>query len=552
MNLSFVCYDNEQKDLFYKEHEDVNDTIDREESESTAKALHVSNGFLRKKSPDSAIAAKVEPVIEANTQRDKSQYKHLISERDFNDVLQACRPRSRGEHGSGLPKSLTCLIQKFTPHYNAPSSPGRNIAICSDGVETMSPQRVQNSSRNHLGEWGAVSFDNFATKKGIERGHGYQQYYSGSHSSPSSSFASVGSHLLSFQHFGLSHLQASLSLTGGGQSLSSGGGGDTHVAIHKLRHSDSMASEETTDMPTDCQDISDIERIMFEHDENTFSLLPKPQQSTPASMAIPQKPEESGMMRSHSYMLSSFNKGSGGIEAALAAHVEPVSGARQPSGVSENVVIPLPEETVSRPMAVSPLSFGMMPYSLDRRREGLRPNGLRVAPEAITRSALRDFQPLGDRRKSFSVLNQLQSSETGASIPMKSQHHQKSSSSLPRSVSKKPPSRRTHSHHHHSHRHRRKQWVLNPFRQEDEDEVLAKRTHNRRRWSHVFPIGEAEFKRLVYLLVLVATSNFHGSLTFSLLLNPEGMLVLTGSRCANLRYYPSPLTFIHRHESFRI
>ena len=42
---------------------------------------------------------------------------------------------------------------------------------------------------------------------------------------------------------------------------------------------------------------------------------------------------------------------------------------------------------------------------------------------------------------------------------------------------------------------RRKQWVLNPFRQEDEDGVLATRTHNSRRWSHVFPKGEIEFKR---------------------------------------------------------
>ena len=42
---------------------------------------------------------------------------------------------------------------------------------------------------------------------------------------------------------------------------------------------------------------------------------------------------------------------------------------------------------------------------------------------------------------------------------------------------------------------RRKQWVLNPFRQEDEDEVLSKRNHNSRRWSHVFPQGEREFKR---------------------------------------------------------
>lgn len=37
--------------------------------------------------------------------------------------------------------------------------------------------------------------------------------------------------------------------------------------------------------------------------------------------------------------------------------------------------------------------------------------------------------------------------------------------------------------------------AFNPFREEDEDEVLAKKSHNRRRWSHVFPLGEIEFKR---------------------------------------------------------
>lgn len=46
-----------------------------------------------------------------------------------------------------------------------------------------------------------------------------------------------------------------------------------------------------------------------------------------------------------------------------------------------------------------------------------------------------------------------------------------------------------------THHSRRKPWVLNPFRQEDEEELLAKRTHNSRRWSHVFPQGEREFKR---------------------------------------------------------
>jgi hypothetical protein len=37
--------------------------------------------------------------------------------------------------------------------------------------------------------------------------------------------------------------------------------------------------------------------------------------------------------------------------------------------------------------------------------------------------------------------------------------------------------------------------VVNPFRQQDEDDELEKKSHNRRRWSHVFPLGELEFKR---------------------------------------------------------
>lgn len=98
--------------------------------------------------------------------------------------------------------------------------------------------------------------------------------------------------------------------------------------------------------------------------------------------------------------------------------------------------------------------------------------------------------------------------------------------SPPRNHNVSPPKKSSRHHHHHHHRHhgsgtkdrskkkhtrrqlhapmppsvstthpRRKAWVLNPFRQQDEEEVLAKRTHNRRRWSHVFPLGEVEFKR---------------------------------------------------------
>lgn len=41
----------------------------------------------------------------------------------------------------------------------------------------------------------------------------------------------------------------------------------------------------------------------------------------------------------------------------------------------------------------------------------------------------------------------------------------------------------------------RRKKAFNPFREQDEDEVLAKNSHNRRRWSHVFAAGEIEFRR---------------------------------------------------------
>ena len=41
----------------------------------------------------------------------------------------------------------------------------------------------------------------------------------------------------------------------------------------------------------------------------------------------------------------------------------------------------------------------------------------------------------------------------------------------------------------------RRRKAINPFRQQEEDEVLSQKSHNSRRWSHVFPLGEIEFKR---------------------------------------------------------
>lgn len=273
--------------------------------------------------------------------------------------------------------------------------------------------------------------------------------------------------------------------------------------------------------------------------------------------------EGRAMLRSKSALFPALHKG-GGIEAALVQYDGTNTNQRKEhhsvarSSFLDNYVV---NSEVN--LAVSPLGIPGMPYSLDRRSDGLRPSVMRlIAPDAVPRGAAGDgpiFPPL-DKRNSFNPKTSGQSinrlgvrrysqmdkkisaenagkkidHSTPAALQLSKQqtmaggdnggsrHH---SQSPQRVKSKKHPNRKHR--HHHSHRHRRKPWVLNPFRQDDEDAVrklsypssnstslfllpiflskltfcqfnsceVAKRTHNRRRWSHVFPLGEDEFKR---------------------------------------------------------
>lgn len=234
--------------------------------------------------------------------------------------------------------------------------------------------------------------------------------------------------------------------------------------------------------------------------------------------------EGKGILRSQSMFMV------GGIEAALVQY--DVTKNKKEDSVPREASLEASEEAAGQSdLAVSPLGMGM-PYSLDRRNEGLRPSFMRL----VGQDATPGFLPLSDfqRRNSFHRVNQIKIKprDNPYQIKMPGQNtkenrlgdqrnqqdkltendrkhnahqhgtesgvvgnprHNVKATSPQRAKSKKQHGRK--SHHHHSYRHRRKVWALNPFRQEDEDEVLAKRTHNRRRWSHVFPLGEDEFKR---------------------------------------------------------
>lgn len=221
-------------------------------------------------------------------------------------------------------------------------------------------------------------------------------------------------------------------------------------------------------------------------------------------------------------------------------------------------------------MTVSPLSIGM-PFSLDKRNEGLRPSVMRlVAPDAIPRVSRvsNAFQPIDPQRKSFRLIqtntksrdnmnnqnkssgqsakenkiveqgqsakeiklgerrNSIKSKESGSKDSGHNESRQKKtgngaiSDTRHHTHSSSPQRVKSQNlHRYHSYRSRRKPLVLNPFRQEDEERVLLKRTHNRRRWSHVFPLGEDEFKRhagpnwksLCQPAILPMTIDFHPS-----------------------------------------
>lgn len=193
----------------------------------------------------------------------------------------------------------------------------------------------------------------------------------------------------------------------------------------------------------------------------------------------------------------------GGIEAALAEYDDtPNTGAAKP-GIS---VPASSEKRLSTSPIISSIPFT---FSLDRRNEGYNPNYARLGSERIT--AITDgLQPKDFQRRSFSKgLGDRRNSY----VPGSSKQQIAESPNPPNNLmSRNKPKK-----HSYQHRYRRKVWVLNPFRQEDEDEVLAKRTHNRRRWSHVFPLGEAEFKKhagpnwksLCQPAILPMTIDFH-------------------------------------------
>ena len=85
MNLSFVRYDSIEEPMLYK-NQHINDEYKQEPNgnEEVTQTWHTSSGFLNRNTT-SISPSKIELVPANGT---KSQYKHLISDRKFEDILQ--------------------------------------------------------------------------------------------------------------------------------------------------------------------------------------------------------------------------------------------------------------------------------------------------------------------------------------------------------------------------------------------------------------------------------------------------------------------------------
>ena len=251
-----------------------NNNNDDGEDEPHVQTWSASNGFLKRINNSSVIQETTQQPVPIGSAR-QQRYKNLIRDRGFEDILQACRPRSRGEYGSGLPISLTNLLKKVARPVTITRSEtddnlkmanlnrdSQQLASLGDMART-SPQHALDTSKSRYLEWGTVNFDAFPQRRFSNAQH--QPYntlnrsFSGSHgSSPSSSLGSYRfpSHLLS-----ISHLQSTASLGSDGQSVSSG---------HQSNGSMATPDNEQ-DAPSG---IDELKKFMSDFDTSTFSNTP--------------------------------------------------------------------------------------------------------------------------------------------------------------------------------------------------------------------------------------------------------------------------------------
>jgi hypothetical protein len=587
MHLSFVSY--ESDDAFPGER-DGNDMKEDPECRNIPTGFKVApNGFLLPaNSGGNAVAScHVSPALRPTPSfslrgnvaaspfkmpKPLTQERQLISGRDFQDILEACRPR----HGGLLPSALKALLKLYAEAERKDPSDDDNVE------RSEYPQSA-------LAEWGALNFDeasdssihlrrrspSLAQDGGGERASSLpgpisfvsspttgpllrspQRVDELERSSLSGSYASSSALGVSYDRPFLAE-QASPTLTG--IQLQRAPSLDIEAASDDASESDCSSSLEAAQGDSSVEESGSPSRKQHKGDDKFVASLSKLMRAHDSERFVEASPSKANTssdpkVRRASIAPTSSSIGShqlltpgrpgmsvGGIGAALTQYT-----GSSTTGSVVNIGGELDTARMVRGNSMLPLaSYGRAQIS-DMTSRGLSP--LLLPPVYVPSSDLigpgdgqgSKLRPL-DRR----FVHPREISKQGQTEALSHLHQQDSKQGLlsngsfaagrtelrpdakgsrkiasEKGISMSPPKpglafagslkrsevlghRRTAGRDQggtrtqgnaRSHNSRRKK-AFNPFRQQDEDEVLAKKSHNRRRWSHVFPLGEVEFKR---------------------------------------------------------
>lgn len=181
------------------------------QASQTKQSLRIlANGFI--------VRDKTERGNDDGKKQSSGNKKHLISDRDFDDILEACRPRNHREHFGGVPKALFAQMKIF------------GLIGKEEGHENSIHQ-----------EWGSLDLDG-------------GQNDSGSDDVSRSSHSTVTSHFTNAYSFVLSHSQSP-----GSQTYSS-----------PILQSVQIQQSKSHEMPPFLLNENNLRSVTSDYDKNVF------------------------------------------------------------------------------------------------------------------------------------------------------------------------------------------------------------------------------------------------------------------------------------------
>lgn len=487
MNLSFLSYDNDPSST-------------SEQEEPTKQPFQMgSNGLLLPRSFESSSKKHGSPLRTASPQlsskeavpsrqKQLSQTRQLIAGRDIRDIIEACRPR----HTGVLPTPLVAMIQMYEPRARRTRSGGRgDLARLSKeslvASEWGAMTAASTLSTSHEMKWRAPQSK---TKKQDSSESPRQRYTTGLSPprvdefgmSPTSSIASqlstyglLGtSYDRNFESGGRLQRCPSLDLDTTLMSMLSDktegeAGKDSFVerARKMMASTDKANAAKPTHSPLLIPRVESVASVAT--DTVTAQRIGGGSVGAPASLSSRMLPSSSGGIGAA--LMHYRTSSSGSIESLN------LSGSRIPSAVNMSALQRnLRHLSDMNPQGVSPLLLPPAAGTNLDNPDSWKPIEYRNPQQAL--SSTQDKKPFVIR----SVLPSSPPNSRFGTLRLDScvgQRTRGSGNNLRARL---------------AHGSRRKR-ALNPFRQRDEDEVLATVSHNRRRWTHVFAASELEFRR---------------------------------------------------------